>query len=184
MQGMVTALSFVMPPREQQLVERLEIALEGIVGDTHFGYTRRADSDTGYPSGTIMGNERQVTLIAEEELAEIAAAFDIPTIEPAWVYANIAVRGIPHLTLLPIGTRLRFPNETVLVVMGETLPCTFSGGSVQSHYPDVEGIATRFPKVALHKRGCLTRVERAGSINVGEAILVEFPKQPPYPENP
>lgn len=181
MHGIVKALTMMTPANEQLQPDVVEVSLEGLVGDKHASFTRLADSETGYPTGTVIANERQISLIGEEELQAVAYALGIPEIKPAWVFSNIAVAGIPHLTLLPPGTRLRFAQEVVLVVSGETLPCTFAGGSVQDQYPDVEGLTTRFPKAALHKRGLLAQVERAGRIQVGDSLHVEFPKQPPYP---
>src|SRR5712691_6008360 len=86
---------------ESSSVARLQATFEGLEGDIHKCPTRRSDVRVPhYPSGTIIRNTRQVSILSQEELAEVAAALKIPQLLPAWVGANLELRGIPNLTLL------------------------------------------------------------------------------------
>jgi hypothetical protein len=52
-------------------------------------------------TGTVIRNTRQFTMLSLEELAEIAYAMQIPEVLPEWAGANLAIQGIPNLTMLP-----------------------------------------------------------------------------------
>ncbi|WP_238625496.1 MOSC domain-containing protein [Aggregatilinea lenta] len=168
--------------------DSVQVTFAGIEGDHHAGLTRISSGSGHYARGTEIRNERQVTLVSVEELADVAQKMGIPDIQAEWICANLLVEGIPALTQLPPSTRLYFEGGVTLVVEGENPPCTGAGGSIQSHYPDVEGLTTRFPKAAIHQRGLLASVERPGTLAAGEAVRVEVPDLLPYqtftePEN-
>ncbi|MFQ5614336.1 MAG: MOSC domain-containing protein [Anaerolineae bacterium] len=157
------------------------VVFEGFERDRHAGLTRRAGPrESHYPHGTEIRNSRQISIVSVEELAEIAAAMDLPEIRPEWLGANLAFRGVPKLTLLPPSTRLFFPENAVLVVDAENLPCTDPGRVIQQEYPDRSGLDTLFPKAALHKRGLVAWVERPGLIRPGDEVRVEIPTQVVY----
>ena len=179
-------LSAVPDRLESDRWEQVRVTLEGFEGDKHAGLTRRSDARTPYfKRGTIIRNSRQVTLVSLEELAEIAAAMNLPLIEPEWLGANLLLSGLPNLTFLPPSTRLFFPQEAVLVVEGENEPCRGPGNVIQNRYPDVPKLANKFPKAAVHKRGLLAWVERAGMIKTGDRVTIEVPTQVIYsfPQN-
>ncbi len=159
--GQVVGLS-VTPPESSIAAVRLpqvSVTFEGFEGDRHAGITMRSDSRTPhYPRGTEIRNARQVSIVSDDELAQAAATLGVPHIAPEWLGANIAVSGIPALTLLPPRTRLFFANGVTLVVEGENLPCTIAGGAVQAHFPDIDGLTTAFPRAALHLRGIVACV--------------------------
>ena len=166
---------------ESSKVARVRATFEGLEGDTHRGLTRRSDVRVPhYPRGTIIRNTRQVSILSEEELAEVAARLEIPRILPAWVGANLELRGIPNLTMLPPSTRIFFPDDAVLVVDAENMPCVGPGNAIQEHYPDVPKLAQRFPKAAMHKRGVVGWVEREGYINDGDSVRVLLPPRVVY----
>lgn len=182
--GTVEAVLIAPEARDIAAVRResVEVTLAGFAGDRHAGLTYRAGGRTPhYPRGTEIRNSRQVSLVAVEELAEVAAALSVPDVSPEALGANLLIAGIPSLTLLPPATRLFFAGEAVLVVEGENLPCTTAGEEVQKAYPDVARIAVRFPEAALHKRGIVAWVERVGRITVGDSVRAVLPDQPPYP---
>lgn len=163
-------------------VAALTLTLEGVAGDKHAGWTRRADARVPhYPRGAVIRNERQVSLVAEEELAAIAAQLGLPAIDAAWLGANLLVAGVPAFTLLPPGTRLTFAGGATLRVSGENQPCTGPGKVIQQHHPDQPGVGARFPKAALHRRGVVAVVERPGVIAAGATFTAQLPDQPPYP---
>jgi MOSC domain-containing protein YiiM len=156
--------------------EQVEVTLEGFVGDRHAGLTAPAGSRQNiYPQDVEVRNTRQISVVSEEELAEVAQKMGIPDIQAEWIGANLSLSGIPSLTLLPSGTRLIFSQGVGLVVDSENLPCVSSGQSIQKQYPEVAGLATVFPKAAIHKRGVVAWVERSGVIVVGEEVRAIFP---------
>jgi MOSC domain-containing protein YiiM len=157
------------------------VTFEGVEGDKHAGFTRAADGRTPhYPRGTRIRNDRQVSLLAEEELRTIAAALQLPVVEPEWLGANVLVSGLPQFTRLPPATRLFFANGVVLAVSEENLPCTGPGKILQQHYPQVAGLAARFPTAALHQRGVVAVVEKPGVIQVNETVAAHVPEQALY----
>jgi hypothetical protein len=166
---------------ESSKVARVRATFEGLEGDIHRSLTRRSDVRVPhYPRGTIIRNTRQVSILSEEELGEVAVALNIPCILPAWVGANLELRGIPNLTMLPSSTRIFFPDDAVIVVDAENMPCTGPGNAIQEHYPDVPKLAQRFPKAAMHKRGVVGWIEREGYINDGDTVRVMLPPRVVY----
>jgi hypothetical protein len=157
-------------------VGSLTLDFEGIVGDRHAGATRGATSrEPWYPRGTIIRNDRQVSIVAEDELAVVARNLGLPALDPAWVGANLAVAGIADLSALPPGTRLSFAGRAVLRVEAENGPCRVAGRSIAAHVPGRDGLDLLFPKVARHRRGLVASVEKPGTIRVGDAVGVRLP---------
>ena len=65
-------------------VPEVAAELAGLVGDRHAGFVKQSDGRTPqYPRGTPIRNTRQVSIVAEEELAMMAARMDVPTFEGA-----------------------------------------------------------------------------------------------------
>jgi MOSC domain-containing protein YiiM len=119
-------------------------------------------------------------MLSLEELAEIAQAMQIPEVLPEWAGANLAMQGIPNLTMLPQSTRIFFSGDAVLVVDAENMPCTGPGEVIQQHYPDVSKLVQRFPKAAMHKRGVVGWVEREGYIAEGDTVWLLLPPKVTY----
>ncbi len=162
-------------------VEEVRATLEGLEGDRHAGFTRRADARVPqYPRGTEIHNSRQVSLVAEEELAAIAAKMGVPVIEPEWIGANLVLRGISNLSTLPPMTRISFPALATIALEGENHPCVYPGKAIQSHYMERPGIGKQFPKAAYHLRGVVGWVERAGMIRAGDTARIDVPESVPY----
>ncbi len=162
-------------------VPEVYATLEGLEGDRHAGFTRRADARVPqYPRGTEIHNSRQVSLVAEEELAEIAANMGVPVVEPEWIGANLVLRGVPNLSHLPPMTRIYFPQLAALALEGENHPCLFPGKAIQNAYPALPGLGKQFPKAAFHLRGVVGWVERAGMIRDGDTVRIEVPDFAPY----
>ena len=155
---------------------QVNVSFDGFEDDRHSGIKRRSDGRTPfYPRGTLIRNDRQVSLVSVEELAQIAGALGLPEVRPEWLGANLLVAGIPSLTLLPSMTRLFFSSGAVLTVMDENLPCSNPGKVLQEQFPQVPRLAVEFPRTALHKRGLVAVVDRPGSIQVGDEIRVQAP---------
>jgi MOSC domain-containing protein YiiM len=167
--------SFIATPQPQVVV-----TFAGFEGDRHAGITRQADSRTPhYPRGTEIRSDRQVSIVAVEELAEIATAMDLPEIKPEWLGANLLLQGIPGLTQLPPMTRLFFSTGAVLVVQAENNPCQNPGKVIQDYYRR-PGLQDLFPKAGLHLRGLVACVEKPGIIQKNDPVEAEVPRQTRY----
>jgi hypothetical protein len=155
------------------------LSLAGPEGDCHTGLTRKSDSRTLqlYKRNIDIRNVRQITILSEEELRDIAALTDVPEIKPEWFGANIVTRGIPDLTLLPPSTRLQFPSGATLVADMENMPCRQIADVVAKHYPEAEFTLI---KAATHKRGITAWVEREGDVKVDDSISLFIPPQRLY----
>jgi hypothetical protein len=152
-------------------VAPLALTLEGVAGDRHAGFTRRAGGrEPWYPRGTEIRSGRQLSVVSEEELAEIAAAMSLETVEPGWIGANIVLSGAPRLSFLPAGTRIVFESGAAIVVEGQNAPCRFAGRAI-ARRADSPGAELSFPRVAKGLRGVVASVERAGDVRPGETML-------------
>lgn len=156
------------------------LTFAGPEGDCHGGLTRTSDSRTLplYKRDIDIRNVRQVTVLAEEELADIASRLHIPAIDPAWFGANFVVKSIPDFTLLPPSTRLQFPSGATLVVDMENYPCSQIAKVVERYHP---GTQFNVVKAAMHKRGVTAWVEREGDVNTGDSIKIVIPPNRLYP---
>jgi hypothetical protein len=156
----------------------LDLDFSGIVGDYHAGTIRKSTSrEPWYPRGTVIRNDRQLTIVSEAELSEVAAAMSLPSLDPAWIGANLLLRGITGLTQLPIGTRMFFAGGASLLVEGENAPCRVAGQSIGEH-AGRDGFDLLFPKLARHKRGVVASVEKPGRVAAGDAVTVRMPRTP------
>jgi hypothetical protein len=186
MKKLTGVVTHVMIGRDKHTLEscrisRVQVTFEGFVGDHHGGLTRLSDVRVPhYPRGTVIRNTRQVSMLSLEEMAGIAAALHLPEVLPQWLGGNLAFEGIPHLTMLPPATRIFFPDDTVLVVDAENMPCIGPGKVIQDHYPNKPKLAQAFPKAAMHKRGLVGWVERMGYINEGDIVWVQLPPAVTY----
>jgi MOSC domain len=152
----------------------------GFEGDKHAGLIRKSDSRTPhYPRGTEIRNDRQVSIVSLEELGQIASKMSLAEILPEWLGANMLIKGIPNLTLLPPSTRLYFSGGAVLVVQAENLPCQNPGKVIQEHYQNLD-LPELFSRFALHLRGLVACVEKPAVIYEGEAVRAEIPEQMIY----
>ncbi len=161
-------------------VGELQLDFEGVAGDFHRGHTRRSGGrEPWYARGTEIRNERQVSIVATDELSKIAKGMGIPHIAPEWIGANLVLEGVPHLSLLPAGTLLFFKNGVTLKVDAQNGPCRLAGRSVADHagMADIEAGALLFPKAGRRLRGVVAWVEKPGTITKGEEISVRIPEQ-------
>ena len=109
-------------------VETLPLTFEGIIGDVHAGHTRRSGGrEPWYPRGTEMRNERQLSIVAPDEMAIVAERMGLAEIKPEWIGANLVIEGVPHLSMLPAGTLLFFKDGVTLKVDAQNGPCRIAG---------------------------------------------------------
>jgi hypothetical protein len=154
----------------------LTVDFTGIIGDRHAGLTRPSTSrEPWYPRGAVIRNDRQVSIVSDEESAAVARAMGLAALPPAWIGANLSLAGVRDLSALPPGTRLAFAGGAVLHVEAENGPCRIAGRCIAAHVPGSEGLDLLFPKVAKHRRGLVAAVEKPGTIAVGEAFEVHRP---------
>ena len=178
-QGRVTGLykaagdNFVTEP-----CDRLDLTFEGIRGDIHAGLDRKSGGrEPWYERGTLMRNERQLSILSVEELREVATDLRIDELKPGWIGGNLLLEGIPHLSLLPARTILFFEGGVSIRVDGDNGPCRISGRSIAAQFDGREDIEFEFPTVARHRRGLVGWVERPGTIEAGEGLTARIWKQ-------
>ena len=164
---------------EKTEVGQVELLFSGIKGDFHGGLTRKSDVRTikQYPRDTDIRNVRQLTIVSDEELAEIASLMGIPEMKAEWLGANLVTSGIPDLTMLTPSTRMQFPSGATIVVDMENFPCRQVADVVAEYYPEPKaGLVAS----AINKRGLTAWVEREGVIAAGDDIILWVPQQRLY----
>jgi hypothetical protein len=158
-------------------VPSIELLFEGIAGGGHVGFVRRASGrEPWYPRGAEMRSGRQVSIVSVEDLAEVAAAMGLRTLEPGWIGADIVLEGLPRLSFLPAGARLFLEGGASLVVEAQNAPCRAAGRAIARHTGRPEDVLG-FPKVAKRLRGLVASVERPGFAKAGTEIKVRLPEQ-------
>lgn len=161
-------------------VEALPLGFEGIDGDFHAGHTRRSGGrEPWYPRGTEMRNERQLSIVAPDEMAIVADRMGLAEIKPEWIGANLLLDGVPMLSMLPSGTMLFFKRGVTIKIDGQNAPCRIAGRSIAEHagMADHDAGSLLFPKVAKRLRGLVAWVEKPGTITSGEEVSVRVPEQ-------
>jgi hypothetical protein len=160
--------------------ERLDLSFDGIAGDFHCGQTRRSGGrEPWYPRGTEIRNERQLSIVAPDELALIARRMDLDEVRPEWLGANLLLSGVPRLSMLPAGAMLFFQHGVTLKIDAQNGPCRVAGKAIAegAGMADVQAGSLLFPKVAKRLRGLVAWVEKPGTINAGEQVSVRIPEQ-------
>lgn len=160
--------------------DALVMGYDGIEGDHHFGLTRGSGGrEPWYPHGTEMRNERQVSIICPDELAGVARDMGIAELKPEWIGANVALAGVPRLSMLPPRTLMLFEGGVTLKVDGQNAPCRLAGGSVAewAGMAEPQSAALDFKKAAERRRGLVAWVEKPGRIETGEAVTLRLPEQ-------
>jgi len=165
---------------ETQAIEALTLDFQGIAGDFHRGHTRRSGGrEPWYPRGTEMRNERQLSIVAPDELDAIARQMGVAEVRPEWIGANLVLGGVPRLSMLPSGTLMFFKGGVTLKVDAQNGPCRVAGRCVaeRAGMGDAEAGSLLFPKVAKRLRGLVAWVEKPGEIRMGEEVSLRIPEQ-------
>lgn len=161
-------------------VATLPLTFDGIADDFHEGATRRSGGrEPWYPRGTEMRNERQVSILAPDDLEAIARGLGIAEVKPEWMGGNLLLEGIPRLSMLPPRTLLFFEGGVTLKVDGQNGPCKLTGRSIaeRAGVVDVTTTALDFVRVAKRLRGLVAWVEKPGTIRAGESVKARLPEQ-------
>lgn len=165
---------------ETRAVEALTVSFQGVTGDFHAGFTRRSGGrEPWYPRGTEMRNERQLSVVAPDELARVAGLMGLDELRPEWIGANLLLDGIPQLSFLPAGALLFFEGGATLKVDGQNKPCRIAGRQIglRAELDEPRDAELAFPKAAKRLRGLVAWVERPGVIRPGEKLSARIPEQ-------
>ena len=158
-------------------LEAAELVWGGIAGEAHGGVTRPSCSRvlSQHPRDTEIANVRQLSILSEEELAGIAAEMGLDRLEPAWLGASVAVKGLPDFTRLPPSSRLQADSGATLVIDMENRPCQLPAKVIEAAHP---GFGKRFKPAAEGRRGVTAWVERPGRVALGDRLRLHVPDQP------
>jgi MOSC domain-containing protein YiiM len=118
---------------------------------------------------------RQLTILAAEELAGIAAAMGLEALDPAWLGATMVIEGIPAFTHVPPSSRLQAPSGATFVVDMENRPCQLPAKVIEGQRP---GFGRAFKPAAEGRRGVTAWVEREGAVALGDPLVLHVPDQP------
>ena len=159
-----------------QAAQDLVLTYAGADGEAHSGVTRpscvRVTSQ--WPQGTEIRNVRQLSVMSQEEIDQIAAACGLSWLDPALLGCSIVVNGISDFTHVPPSSRLQGPDGTTIVVDMENRPCNLPAREIEIDHP------TRgkpFKVAATGKRGVTAWVEREGGLRVGDTLRLHVPDQ-------
>ena len=156
--------------------EVIELEFDGIVNDSHRGYTREAWTGDKQKKGTIRRNERQWSAVSVEEINEIESAMNLENaIDASTLGANLCLSGIANMSALPKGSLLKFSSGVTLLVEEYNPPCLEMGKKLAELHSDRfnQPIAnTTFSKAAKLKRGIVGVIEAIGKIHKGDEVTI------------
>lgn len=154
----------------------LSLTLAGPEGEFHGGLTRPSCSRVKmiHPKDTEIANTRQLSVLSEEELSQIAVNMGIERLDPGLVGASLVIEGIPDLSHLPPSSRLLGPDGATLVVDVENLPCMLPAKPIEAAHP---GFGAAFKRAAVGLRGFVGWVERGGVLRPGDELRLFVPGQ-------
>jgi len=177
--GRITWLGLV-PDRKASLrAEMREVVMAtfaGVTGEEHGGLTRPSCSRvlSQHKRGTEIRNVRQFSIVAAEELAQIADRMGIERFDPAWIGASMVVEGLPDFSHLPPASRLQGPSGATLVIDMQNRPCHLPAPVIEADHP---GLGGAFKTAANGRRGVTAWVEREGMLALGDALTLHVPDQ-------
>ncbi|PZN96366.1 MAG: molybdenum cofactor sulfurase [Hyphomicrobiales bacterium] len=168
--------------------ETLFLDHSGLRGDLHSGSTRLAGPrEPWLPRGLILRNDRQISALCVEELAEIAERLGLQALPPEWLGGNLLIEGLAGFSSIAPGSQLafggswggkgRFDGGAVLRVEAYNTPCRRAGRAVAAA-TDRKGLEFPFVKAATALRGLVLCVDLAGPISVGDAVVLIPPVVP------
>ena len=157
-------------------MQSVELGFAGIDGSVHAGENRASCSRvvTQYPKGTTIRNVRQLSIISEEELAEIGKEMGVDRPDPGRIGASLVIQGIPDFTHVPPSSRLQSEAGTTITIDMENQPCHFPGKSLEKADP---GKGMGFKAAANDRRGVTAWVECPGPLAVGDILTLHIPGQ-------
>ena len=164
------------PEIVSETLDTMPLSFEGFEGEHHAGLTRPscARVTSQHPKGTPIRNTRQISVVSQENLDEIAENMGIDALDPAWLGASIVLSGIPDFSHIPPSSRLQADSGTTLTVDMLNRPCQYPAMTIEAARP---GMGKAFKAAAKGLRGVTAWVEREGSLFLGERIRLHMPGQ-------
>lgn len=159
-----------------QSLQQVQATYAGFEDDYHGGLTRASCVRVReqHPVGTEIRNTRQLSILSAEELAEIAAAIDLDTLDPALLGASMVIEGIADFSFVPPSSRLQSASGTTIVIDVENGPCNLPAKEIEN---DAPGHGKGFKAAARGKRGVTAWIERTGTLSVGDELRLHVPNQ-------
>ena len=176
--GEITWLGTVPPDTGLRSVATAEMRLTyaGAEGEAHSGVTRAScvRVKSLWKQGTEIRNERQLSVMSQEEIDAIAAKCGLDWLDPALLGCSIVVKGISDFTHVPPSSRLQAENGTTIVVDMENRPCVLPGREIEAAHPET---GVLFKTAAQGRRGVTAWVQHEGAIKVGDKLRLHVPDQ-------
>lgn len=159
-----------------EVLTEAHLWFDGIAGEFHGGATRLSCSRVlaQYPKGTEIRNVRQLSVVSQEELREIASEMGIDALDPRWLGTSMVIEGIPDFTRIPPSSRLQVASGACLTVDMENRPCIYPGREIDK---DHSGLGPKFKPAAKDRRGVTAWVEREGPVKLGDKVVLHIPDQ-------
>ena len=117
---------------------------------------------------------RQFSIVAAEELAEIAARIGVAELPPELLGVTIVIQGIPDFSHIPPSSRLQTDKGTTLTVDMQNRPCVQPGREIEKSVP---GHGAAFKQAAAGLRGVTAWTEREGVLSLGDTLTLHVPDQ-------
>lgn len=154
----------------------LTMTYAGAEGEAHSGLTRAScvRVRAQWPEGTEIRNVRQLSVMSQEEIDEIAADCSLDTLDPALLGCSVVVKGISDFSHVPPSSRLQSEDGTTIVVDMQNRPCNLPSREIELDHPTH---GKPFKAAAKGKRGVTAWVEREGTFRVGDKVTLHVPDQ-------
>lgn len=154
----------------------LTMTYAGAQGEAHSGVTRAScvRVRAQWPEGTEIRNVRQLSVMSQEEIDEIAADCGLDILDPALLGCSVVVKGISDFSHVPPSSRLQSADGTTIVVDMQNRPCNLPAREIEIDHPTH---GKPFKAAAKGKRGVTAWVEREGTFRVGDAVTLHVPDQ-------
>ena len=125
------------------------------------GRTRASDSRVlqQHPWGTDIINVRQLSIVSQEEIDQIARDMGLAHFNPQWLGATMVLSGCPDFSHLPPSSRLQAPQGTTLVVDMQNYPCHQVGMTIERDLPG-QGKSFQSPCKGQARRDRMGRAPR------------------------
>lgn len=163
-------------------VESMDLTFAGYDSESHAGLTRPSCSRViqQYARDTPIKNARQLSIVSQEEVAQIAAAMEMSVLEPHLIGASLMIAGIPDWSHVPPSSRLIAENDGPgLLIDMENRPCHLPAPFIEAENP---GFGKTFKASAKGRRGVTAAVEREGRLSLGAKLRLHIPDQPIWSE--
>ena len=154
----------------------LTLTYAGAQGEAHSGLTRAScvRVKSQWPEGTEIRNVRQLSVMSQEEINEIAAQCGLDTLDPALLGCSLVVKGISDFSHVPPSSRLQSPDGTTIVIDMQNRPCNLPAREIEADHPSH---GKPFKAAAKGKRGVTAWVEREGRFAIGDKVTLHVPDQ-------